>query len=42
VLYVAIDDATRLLYAEVLVDDPAPTTVDFFTRARAWVEPAPS
>lgn len=36
VLYVAIDDATRLLYAEVLADDTAPTAADFFPRARAW------
>jgi transposase InsO family protein len=36
VLYVAIDDATRLLYAEVLADELGTTAAGFFQRARAW------
>lgn len=36
ILHVAIDDATRLLYAEVLTDETAETVAGFLTRARAW------
>ena len=36
VLYVAIDDATRLLYAEVLADELGTTAAGFFQRAQAW------
>lgn len=36
VLYVAIDDATRLLYAEVLADETGATAAGFFQRAQAW------
>jgi transposase InsO family protein len=36
VLYVAIDDASRLTYAEVLPDERGPTAVGFLTRALAW------
>lgn len=36
VLYVAIDDATRLLYAEVLADETGGTAAGFFQRAQAW------
>lgn len=35
-LHVAIDDATRLLYAEVLPDETADTVLGFLTRAQAW------
>jgi transposase InsO family protein len=35
-LYVAIDDATRLAYAEVLVDEKATTCVGFLARAAAF------
>jgi transposase InsO family protein len=37
VLYVAIDDATRLLYAEVLADELGTTAAGFFQRAQAWL-----
>ena len=36
ILYVAIDDATRLLYAEVLEDETGATAQGFFERAAAW------
>jgi len=36
VLYAAIDDATRVSYAEVLPDGTAPTAVGFLERALAW------
>ncbi len=36
ILHVAIDDATRLLYAEVLTDETADTVVGFLTRAQTW------
>lgn len=36
ILYVAIDDATRLLYAEVLADESGATAQGFFERAAAW------
>ncbi|MFQ6540322.1 hypothetical protein ACLNEE_16700, partial [Aphanothece stagnina RSMan2012] len=35
-VHVAIDDATRLAYVEVLPDEKAPTTVGFLSRAVAW------
>jgi transposase InsO family protein len=35
-LHVAIDDATRLTYAEVLVADDAPTSAAFLQRTLAW------
>jgi hypothetical protein len=35
-LHVAIDDATRLAYAEVLVDEKATTCVGFLARAAAF------
>jgi len=38
VLYVAIDDATRLLYAEVLDDETGATAAGFFRRAQAWFQ----
>ena len=34
--HVAINDATRLAYAEVLPDEKQATTVDFLIRAVAW------
>jgi len=34
--HVAIDDATRLAYAEVLPDEKQATTVGFLIRAVAW------
>jgi len=34
--HVAIDDATRLAYAEVLSDEKQATTVGFLIRAVAW------
>ena len=34
--HVAIDDATRLVYAEVLPDEKQATTVGFLIRAVAW------
>lgn len=36
ILYVAIDDATRLLYAEVLENETGATAQGFFERAAAW------
>jgi transposase len=35
-VHVAVDDATRLAYVEVLPDERAVTTVGFLTRATAW------
>lgn len=35
-VHVAIDDCTRLAYAEVLAHDDGPTTAAFLTRALAW------
>jgi len=35
-VHVAIDDATRLAYVEVLADERAATTVGFLERAAAW------
>lgn len=35
-VHVAIDDCTRLAYAEVLPRDDGPTTAAFLTRALAW------
>jgi transposase InsO family protein len=35
-VHVAVDDATRLAYVEVLPDERAQTTVGFFERAVAW------
>ena len=32
----AIDDCTRVAYAEVLPDEQGATTVGFLTRAHAW------
>lgn len=37
-LHVAIDDATRKLYSEVLADERGGTTAGFLTRALAWFE----
>ena len=36
VLHVAIDDATRLVYAEILPDEKAATTARFTLRALRW------
>jgi transposase InsO family protein len=36
-LHVAIDDASRLAYAEVLPDEQAATVTAFWTRARGWL-----
>lgn len=36
VLHVAIDDATRLVYAELLADEKARTTARFLVRALRW------
>jgi transposase InsO family protein len=36
VLHVAIDDATRLVYAEILADEKATTTARFAIRALRW------
>lgn len=36
VLHVAIDDATRLVYAEILADEKARTTARFLVRALRW------
>jgi transposase InsO family protein len=36
-VHVAIDDCTRVAYAEVLDGEDALTTATFFTRARAWL-----
>jgi transposase InsO family protein len=35
-VHVAIDDATRLAYVEVLEDEQKPTVIGFLTRALAW------
>jgi transposase InsO family protein len=35
-VHVAVDDATRLAYAEVLADEQGPTAAAFLTRAVAW------
>ena len=35
-VHVAVDDATRLSYVEVLPDEKGPTTVGFLSRAVAW------
>ncbi|MGB5135794.1 MAG: integrase core domain-containing protein, partial [Prochlorococcaceae cyanobacterium] len=35
-VHVAVDDATRLSYVEVLADEKGPTTVGFLSRAVAW------
>jgi transposase InsO family protein len=35
-VHVAVDDATRLAYAEVLSDERAATATDFLRRALAW------
>ena len=35
-VHVAIDDASRLAYVEVLADEKGPTTVAFLQRALAW------
>jgi transposase InsO family protein len=35
-VHVAIDDATRVAYVEVLADEQTPTVVGFLERARAW------
>ena len=35
-VHVAVDDATRLAYAEVLADERGPTAADFLRRAVAW------
>jgi transposase InsO family protein len=35
-VHVAMDDATRLSYVEVLADEKGPTTVAFLSRAVAW------
>src|SRR4051794_32966253 len=37
-VHVAIDDATRLAYVEVLADEKAPTAVAFLRRAKAFFE----
>ncbi len=36
IVYVAIDDATRLGYVEVLQDERGPTAADFLLRAGTW------
>jgi transposase InsO family protein len=36
IVYVAIDDATRLAYLEVLADERAKTALEFLRRATAW------
>ena len=35
-VHVAIDDATRIAYVEVLADEQTPTVVGFLARAHAW------
>jgi transposase InsO family protein len=35
-MHVAIDDASRLTYAEILADERGPTAASFFQRAVAW------
>jgi hypothetical protein len=34
--YIAIEDATRLVYVEVLEDEQKQTVISFLTRALAW------
>jgi transposase InsO family protein len=36
VVHVAIDDHSRMAYAEVLLDEDPPTCIDFLQRALAW------
>ncbi|HEX9108550.1 MAG TPA: IS481 family transposase [Longimicrobiales bacterium] len=36
IVYVAIDDCTRLGYVEILQDERGPTAADFLLRAAAW------
>jgi len=36
--HVAIDDATRLAYVQVLPDEKQATTVSFLLRAVAWFD----
>ncbi|WP_225323000.1 DDE-type integrase/transposase/recombinase [Synechococcus sp. RSCCF101] len=36
--HVAVDDATRLAYAEVLADEQKPTVIGFLARAVAWFD----
>jgi hypothetical protein len=36
-VHVAIDDATRLVYVEVLADEQKDTTVGFLARAIGWL-----
>ena len=36
-LHTAIDDRTRLVYSEILIDEQAVTTVDFWRRAHAFL-----
>jgi len=35
-VHVAVDDAIRLAYVEVLADEQKPTVIGFFSRAVAW------
>ena len=35
-VHVAVDDATRLAYVEVLADEQKPTVIGFLSRAIAW------
>ena len=35
-VHVAVDDATRVAYVEVLADEQTPTVVGFLERARSW------
>jgi hypothetical protein len=35
-VHVAVDDATRLAYAEVLPNEQGPTAASFLRRAAAW------
>jgi len=35
-VHVAVDDATRLAYAEVFTDEQMPTVIGFLSRAVAW------
>jgi len=37
-VHVAIDDATRLAYVEVLTDEQKPTVIGFLSRAVAWFD----
>jgi len=36
-VHVAVDDATRLPYVEVLADEQKPTVIGFLSRAVAWL-----